>query len=81
MTLNCLVFTTKKLEYTEVAMILTNPDDIQKYRLKVIASGLNLEIKTGMRHSRNATLKAAQAITGKKTRVACLAEIQKLLLQ
>jgi hypothetical protein len=80
MTLNCPCFTNKKLEYTDAmtATILTNPEDIQQYRLRVIASGLKLEL-AGMRHSQNAVFKAAKSITGKKTRVACLAEIQKLI--
>lgn len=60
-------------------MMLTNPEDIQRYRLLVIAKGLSLEIKTGMRCKNNAAFNAAKSITGKKTRVACLLAIQKLL--
>jgi hypothetical protein len=60
-------------------MMLTTPEDIQRYRLLVIAKGLSLEINTGMRCKNNAAFNAAKSITKKKTRVACLAEIQKLL--
>jgi hypothetical protein len=60
-------------------MMLTSPEDIQRYRLLVIAKGLSLEINTGMRCKNNAAFNAAKVITKKKTRVACLAEIQKLL--
>jgi hypothetical protein len=60
-------------------MMLTSPEDIQRYRLLVIAKGLALEIKTGMRCKNDAAFNAAKSITGKKTRVGCLAEIQKLL--
>lgn len=59
--------------------MLTNIDDIEKYRLKVIASGLKLEINTGMRSSRNHVFLAAKKITGKNTRAACLEAINKLL--
>ena len=59
--------------------MLTNVDDIEKYRLKVIASGLKLEINTGMRSSRNQVFLAAKRITGKKTREACLEAINKLI--
>lgn len=58
--------------------ILETPEQIQAYRLRSIIVLLRLEIKTGMRHSRNAPLKAAQQITGKKTRKACLEALEKL---
>lgn len=77
MTLNCPCFTNKKLEYTEVAMILTTKEQIDGYRLRVLISGLKLEIM-GMRHSRNLVFKTAKAITGKKTRLDCLEALQKL---
>lgn len=59
--------------------ILDTPDKIATARLLIIRSGLKLEIKTGMRHSRNMTLKAAQQITGQKTRQKCLDSINKML--
>ena len=59
--------------------MLTNTDDIDTYRLKVIARGLKLEIDTGMRSSRNQVFIAAKRITGKKTRPACLEAINKLI--
>jgi hypothetical protein len=59
------------------ATILDNKDDIERYRLKVLISGLKLEIM-GMRHSRNLVFKTAKAITGKKTRLDCLEALQKL---
>jgi hypothetical protein len=77
MTLNCPFFTNKKLEYTGVAMILTTKEQIDGYRLRVLISGLKLEIM-GMRHSRNLVFKTAKAITGKKTRLDCLEALQKL---
>lgn len=58
--------------------MLTNPADIETYRLKVIARGLKLEI-AGMRSSRNQVFQAAKKITGKKTREACLEAINKLI--
>jgi hypothetical protein len=58
--------------------MLTNPADIETYRLKVIASGLKLEI-AGMRSSRNQVFLAAKQITGKKTREACLEAINKII--
>lgn len=58
-------------------MIITGKENINKFRLLTIRSGLRLEIKTGMRHSRNLVFNAAKQITGKKTRKACLEEIEK----
>jgi hypothetical protein len=57
---------------------LDTPEAIQTYRIRVLISALRLEIKTGLRHSRNAPLKAAQSITGKKTRAACLAALESI---
>ena len=59
--------------------MLTDPADIEKYRLKVIARGLKLEIDTGMRSSHNQVFLAAKKITGKNTRIACLEAINKLV--
>lgn len=56
--------------------MLHDPKQIEIFRLKTIAKGLEIEIKTGMRHSRNSTFNAAKAITGKKTRAACLDAIK-----
>lgn len=60
-------------------IVLDTPEQIHRARLLVIRSGLKLEIKTGMRHSRNMTFNAAKQITGKKTREKCLEEIEKML--
>lgn len=59
--------------------MLTDSADIEKFRLKVIARGLKLEIDTGMRSSRNQVFLAAKKITGKNTRAACLEAINKLI--
>lgn len=59
--------------------MLTDSADIEKYRLKVIARGLKLEIDTGMRSSRNQVFLSAKKITGKNTRAACLEAINKLI--
>ena len=48
------------------------------YRMKVIISGLKLEI-AGMRHSRNSVFKAAKAITGLRTREKCLEKLQEMV--
>ena len=59
--------------------IIDAPDKIATARLLIVRSGLKLEIKTGLRHSRNLTFKAAQQITGQKTRQKCLDELNKML--
>jgi len=59
--------------------MLVKPDQIAMFRLLAIRSGLKLEIQTGMRSMGNRVLRAAQQTTGKKTRKACLAEIQKMI--
>ena len=59
--------------------ILDTAEQIKIARLCIIRSGLKLEIKTGLRHSRNLTFNAAKQITGKQTRIKCLDEINKLL--
>jgi hypothetical protein len=58
-------------------MILTTKKQIDGYHLRVLISGLKLEIM-GMRHSRNLVFKTAKSITGKKTRLDCLEALQKL---
>lgn len=60
-------------------MIITDPAAIQRFRLITIRRGLELEIKTGMRHSRNLTFLAAKQVTGEKTRKKALAAIKVLL--
>ena len=59
--------------------MITDIDQINMYRVKVIYSGLKLEVKTGMRHSSNGVFKAAKAITGEKTREKCLEKLERLL--
>lgn len=58
---------------------IDTPDKIATARLLIIRSGLKLEIKTDMRHSRNMIFNAAKQITGKQTRLKCLDEINKML--
>lgn len=60
-------------------MTLDTPEAIRMYRLITIRKGLEMEIQTGMRHSRNMILNAAKAETGKKTRKACLDAIIKMI--
>lgn len=52
---------------------------VEVYRLKVIMSGLKLEINTGMRHSRGSVFAAAKRITGQKTRQKCLEMLEKMV--
>jgi len=58
--------------------ILNTPDQIDAYRIKVIISGLKLEL-LGMKHSSNAVFKTAKQITGKKTRKDCLLALQEMI--
>jgi hypothetical protein len=51
------------------ATFITDARKIEYLRIATIASGLKLEIKTGMRHSSNATFEAAKKLTGAKTRL------------
>ena len=60
--------------------ILDNPADISAYRLLLIRSGLRLEI-SGLRHSTNSIFKAAQQLTGEKTRIKCLEAINRMIDQ
>jgi hypothetical protein len=60
-------------------MMLTSPEDIQRYRLLVIAKGLSLEINTGMRCKNNAAFNAAKKITGCKTREKCLIALNEII--
>ena len=61
--------------------ILDTPEKIAVGRMLIVRSGLRLEIKTGMRHSRNLTFNAAKQITGAKTRKACLDKLNKMLAE
>lgn len=56
-------------------MVLDKLDAIELFRLKTIRRLLKLEIDTGMKHSRNAAMKAAKAITGKRTKKDCYAAL------
>lgn len=60
---------------SDTATIPDTPKQIEMFRLLTIRSGLKLEL-LGMRHSRNMIFNAAKQITGKKTRIACLAMIE-----
>ena len=60
-------------------IVLDAPEQIHMARLLTIRSGLKLEIKTGMRSTGNRVLRAAQQTTGKTTRKACLAAIEKMI--
>jgi anion-transporting ArsA/GET3 family ATPase len=62
-------------------IVIDTPKNIHVARMLIIRSGLKLEIKTGMRHSRNLTFNAAQQITGQKTRKKCLDSINKMLAE
>jgi len=55
-----------------------NEIPVDVFKLKVIRSGLKLEL-AGMRHSRNSVFKAAKLITGQKTREKCLESVEKML--
>lgn len=63
------------LRMSNTATVTDTPEQINMYRLLAIRSGLKLEL-LGIRHSRNMIFKAAKQITGKKTRIACLAMIE-----
>lgn len=58
--------------------ILDTPKQINMFRLLAVRSGLKLEL-LGIRHSRNMIFNAAKQITGKKTRIACLAIIEEMI--
>ena len=53
-------------------IVIDTPEGINLYRLLAMRSALRLEIQTGMRMRGNGWFKAAKALTGKKTRQACL---------
>ena len=59
-------------------MILTTPEQIARYQLLSIRTGLKLEA-LGMRHSKNAVFNAAKKITGKKTRLQCLEALNEMI--
>lgn len=60
-------------------IVADTPEKIRRFRLLTIRSGLKLEIKTGMRHSRNLVFLAAKQETGEKTREKCLVALNKML--
>lgn len=59
--------------------IITDPSLIELFRLKTIRAGLLIEIRTPMRHSRNAVYLAAKTITGKRTRAAAYNELDRMI--
>jgi hypothetical protein len=59
--------------------VIDTPDAIQHFRLCVIRRGLELEINTPLRHSRNSIFNAAKQITGEKTRKKCLVKLKEIL--
>lgn len=67
-----------------MATTLSDPAAIQHFRRLTILKGLELEVKTGMRHSQNGPTKAAQAMltaAGKRaprTKKALLKEFREL---
>lgn len=58
---------------------LDTPEAINMYRLVTMKHALKLEIKTGMRMRGNGWFNAAKALTGKKTRQACLTAVEKII--
>ena len=63
----------------DTGFTLNAPDQIAMYRLLTMRSALKLEIKTGMRMRGNGWFNAAKALTGKKTRQACLEAVEKII--
>jgi len=62
-------------------IVIDSPKNIHVARMLIIRSGLKLELKTAMRHSRNMTFNAAKQITGQKSRQKCLEVINKMLAE
>jgi macrodomain Ter protein organizer (MatP/YcbG family) len=63
----------------DTGFTLNAPEQIAMYRLLTMRSALKLEIKTGMRMRGNGWFNAAKALTGKKTRQACLEAVEKII--
>ena len=63
----------------DTGFTLNTPEQIAMYRLLTMRSALKLEIKTGMRMRGNGWFNAAKALTGKKTRQACLEAVEKII--
>ena len=61
--------------------VITDPAGIRAYRLLAIKKGLEMELKHGLRHSRNLAWIAAKAETGAKTKRQALALIEKKLAE
>lgn len=58
---------------------ITDPKKIRLFRLCTIRRGLELEIKTPLRHSRNHIFLAAKQLTGEKTRKKALVKIKRMI--
>jgi hypothetical protein len=63
------------------ATVITGAANIELVRLAAIRRGLELELNTPLRHSRNMVFNAAKQVTGKKTRKACHTAIVKLIAE
>lgn len=61
--------------------VLNTPEQIKAFQLHATIKALELEIKTGLRHSRGSVLKAAQQNFGvrAKTKKAALKELKKMV--
>jgi hypothetical protein len=62
--------------------VLDTPDQIAMWRLMSFRSMLQIEIKTGLRHSRGSVLKAAQqqGLTDKRTKIGAYKDIDALIV-
>jgi hypothetical protein len=58
------IFRYRKKEIKKKVMIITGKNNIELFRLKMIISGLELEIKTGMKMSRISARDAAKQTLG-----------------
>lgn len=68
----------------DTTVIIANKAAIERYGFLQVKVGLRLEVKTGMKHSRNAVVNGAKAIlqrhniVPKRTKAALLAQIEAL---
>lgn len=64
-----------------MATVLNTPEQIREFQLRATIKALELEIKTGLRHSCGSVLKAAQRNFGitAKTKKKALKELQEML--
>jgi len=62
-------------------MMIDTPEKIQEFRLRTIIKGLEIEIKTGMHHSRVSLLKIAQTQykVSARTKKGALKELKEML--